>query len=74
MADILIEINECPNGHGYRCISIGNTRITPSKCCGSWKTVQKWTVDSDELIETIKNASFTSMRETAQQNRRKIYA
>lgn len=44
-----ITIQRCPT-HNYWAITIdtpgvGGTRITPSKCCGSWETVKTWPMD-----------------------------
>jgi hypothetical protein len=85
MAKIRIEINVCPNGHDFYCIATENRRLTPAKCCGSWKTLRYWMVDADELIEDIKKANcdtikgmndaeFDAMREKARKNRSKVYA
>ena len=47
-----IAINKCPK-HGYYMISVeddnGGFRLTGSKCCGSWKTVQRWKVDKSMI-------------------------
>jgi hypothetical protein len=57
---ILLSIDRCPR-HGFNAVSvsgnskIGGTRLTPSKCCGSWKQVQAWDVDVDRLLEDIKS-------------------
>lgn len=79
MARIQIEILECPRGHGFRAIAIGDRRVTSSKCCGSWRTVRSWIVDTDELTKAIDgeiraedDKAFEAMRERARKNRQKI--
>lgn len=54
---VYLEIDECPRGHGYEAImlmsdnpSVGR-RLTPSKCCGSWRTRKRWLVSADNLDE-----------------------
>jgi hypothetical protein len=54
-----LSIDECPR-HGFMAVSIGNkdtgTRLTPSKCCGSWETVHSWKVtsqDIDSMVEEL---------------------
>ena len=48
--------NECPK-HSYKSVSVDliradgsghGTRVTPSKCCGSWSTVRKWMLSASE--------------------------
>ena len=46
-----IEINQC-NEHDHLCIAVGNedgssVRVTPPKCCGSWRTIQRWPLTAD---------------------------
>lgn len=35
----------------------GGTRVTPSKCCGSWPTVKEWTLRKSEWLELSKLAA-----------------
>lgn len=55
-----ISIERCPV-HRFRAIclsgdaSVGGTRLTPSKCCGRWKTEQAWTIDSERLRADIES-------------------
>ena len=53
-----IAIDRCAQ-HNYYAVSINKTwpdgggvgkRLTPSKCCGSWRTVEEWSFTKDELI------------------------
>lgn len=81
MASIKIEILECPRGHGFRAVAFEHRRLTPSKCCGSWRTVQSWTISVDELIKAIDGElgadddhGFEAMRERARRNRAKVLA
>jgi hypothetical protein len=41
-------IDFCPE-HKFYAISIedcdGGKRITPSKCCGRWRTIKRWVID-----------------------------
>lgn len=50
-------INQCPTHSNYWSVSIdddviGGTRITPTKCCGQWDTIQRWPI-TDHMKETI---------------------
>ena len=50
-----ISINKCQK-HGYFSIFLDDesgsgTRLTSSKCCGSWQEVKRWPLTSEELKE-----------------------
>lgn len=59
-----LAINRCPT-HGYWMVAIerkgyGGTRITPSKCCGSWEVVKTWELsvrDWEELANLAQQAA-----------------
>ena len=50
--EVWLEILECPD-HGFLGVSVsGNDlgrRITPSKCCGRFRTKKRWRFVADEL-------------------------
>ena len=54
-----LEIMHC-EAHGFWSIMVnkdsGGTRITPSKCCGSWDTVAKWRMTRDEIRSEVEGA------------------
>lgn len=58
MADVYLGIYECPRHH-YTAIMVeplndsGGTRLTPSKCCGSWTLKKRWKVDAEETVNAI---------------------
>jgi hypothetical protein len=39
----VIRLLRCPT-HGYEALAIGDTRVTASKCCGSWREVKTFTL------------------------------
>ena len=47
--------------HRYWGISIddenGGSRITPSKCCGSWSNVKSWELSEREWLEIAEQAT-----------------
>ncbi len=55
-----LAINECPRHH-HKSICIetedgSGVRITPNKCCGRWKTTNRWLIDASlkaNLIEEL---------------------
>ena len=63
MANKLV-INRCAR-HNFFSVSIdnedGGTRITPSKCCGSWDTVKEWQLSAAQWREIAKLASDASV-------------
>lgn len=73
-------INECPK-HRYRSISIDiiradgtgyGTRVTPSKCCGSWTTVKKWPLSAFEwkqLADEARKAQRAGARRASQESK-----
>ena len=54
-----LAIQRCPVHSSFMAISIeddnGGYRLTPSKCCGSWITLQRWEVSPADLIADIRN-------------------
>ena len=63
-----LAVMRCP--HGVLAVSlddaIGGHRLTSSKCCGRWTTVQRWQVDLDELMgEIATEASEITQRHLA---------
>lgn len=66
-----IAIDRCPE-HNYYAVSINKTwpdgggigqRLTPSKCCGSWKKFKEWSVTKDDLV-AIANDMLAFAKET----------
>lgn len=67
--DLYISILTCSR-HKFFAIAIedeeeNGTRITPSKCCGSWTTVRRWKIDESmredifkELLPGYNDAPF----------------
>jgi hypothetical protein len=56
--ELYLAILVCPI-HRFNAIALeqkscGGYRLTGSKCCGSWETVQRWKVSPKELIDTVK--------------------
>lgn len=49
---VLVEILVCP-AHNYYAVAINDTRVTPSKCCGSWTVLRQWKAVSVSEIEAI---------------------
>lgn len=54
-----LSINRCRQ-HGQTAICLGNgetgTRLTPSKCCGSWSEVEHWKLsprDIDNIVDEL---------------------
>lgn len=52
-------VNICPH-HGFKSLSIddelGGRRLTPRKCCGTWKRIHSWPLTLDlakEMIEEL---------------------
>ena len=47
-----LSINRCP-AHGVWSVSLdqreSGTRLTPTKCCGSWKLRFEWLLEADQL-------------------------
>jgi hypothetical protein len=58
-----LSINRCPVHSDFWSISIDDEicgqRITPSKCCGRWRTVKQWRLDArmiTSMMEKLTNA------------------
>lgn len=49
-------IDRCSK-HDFYAISIGDddtgTRLTPSKCCGSWSTLRSWRFNQEQLQRLV---------------------
>lgn len=61
---VTLAIDHCPR-HGFYSVSLNETsangwgsgrRLTPSKCCGSWKTFREWTMSVRELRDIANEA------------------
>lgn len=61
---VTLAIDHCPR-HGFYSVSLNETaesgwgsgrRLTPSKCCGSWKTFREWDMDANGLREMANEA------------------
>ncbi len=72
-----LAINECPK-HGYRSVTIDQefldgggigSRISPTKCCGSWKVVQSWSLPAFMWESVIREAKL-ALRFTKQQEKK----
>ena len=54
-----LSIDQCLR-HGFYAICIadadGGTRVTPSKCCGSWSEVKSWTLEPSQWRELAEEA------------------
>lgn len=51
---VTVSILRCPS-HGFYCVAVGDRRVTPSKCCGSWsQEVRAWTLDALDLLCDVK--------------------
>lgn len=55
-----LSINVCSR-HGVYSISVdgdnGGTRVTPSKCCGSWSTVKEWKLSERNWLDLASEAT-----------------
>ena len=51
-----VEILRCPRHATFWAIAVNDFRITPSKCCGAWSTVTKWTLDGRRTMADIRKA------------------
>lgn len=52
---ISVELLRCTR-HKVLALSIGDTRVTPAKCCGSWTVVRRWQIDEQDLTGAIIDA------------------
>ena len=68
--------NECPK-HAYKSVSVDliradgsghGTRVTSSKCCGSWTTVRKWMLSASEW-KTLADEARRAQRFAVKQER-----
>lgn len=54
--------------HGFYAVEIGDdsggTRITPSKCCGSWRRIKSWSLSQGDW-EGIANKAKACARKAA---------
>lgn len=55
-SDTIVEILECPKGHGNKAISVNGFRLVGKKCCGQWKTIKKWEVPRATLEQDLTRA------------------
>lgn len=53
MIHIKVEWIKCARGHNVEALSINDTRITTTKCCGSWTTIKTFNVPVENLINVI---------------------
>ena len=72
--------NECPK-HAYKSVSVDliradgsghGTRVTPSKCCGSWTTVRKWMLSASEWKNLADEARRAQRLAARQEKKRKL--
>lgn len=53
-----LSINRCPEHRSYWCVTVDDEdsgyRITPTKCCGSWRVVKSWTLDKGDWLQAAK--------------------
>lgn len=51
-----LSIDECKQ-HGFHAVCIGNddtgTRLTPTKCCGSWTLVKRWKLTPESIDSMV---------------------
>lgn len=57
-----LTIDRCRT-HGYFAVAVddedgGGTRLTPTKCCGSWKTIHSWPLDKNLAEAMIEHAEI----------------
>lgn len=61
---LTISIDTCPKHPKFFAVSVnrgsGGTRLTPSKCCGSWTEVASWAMTPDNLREIAKTLLDTA--------------
>ncbi len=50
---VTVELVECPYGHGGEALVINGTRVTGSKCCGSWATVKEYKVAASDVTAAL---------------------
>lgn len=50
-----LAVNQCPKHPKYYSVSVDDEdfgrRITPSKCCGQWRTLHRWLLSADDWEE-----------------------
>lgn len=56
-----LAINRCPLHANFWSVSVeehdgSGTRLTPSKCCGQWKTVTRWLLTEQDWQEVMRIA------------------
>lgn len=55
---MVLEICQCPVHTEFWSVCIGDegmsTRLTPSKCCGRWRTIKTWNITSGLAEEAIR--------------------
>jgi len=49
---VKVEILLCAS-HSVYAVAIDNQRITPAKCCGSWRSVRTYLVSKSEIRELV---------------------
>lgn len=47
-----LEIVRC-SMHGYYAVVVNDSRISPSKCCGSWSVLRSWTVKKSDITKPL---------------------
>lgn len=47
-----LEIVTC-SMHSYYAVVINDSRISPSKCCGSWAVLRSWTVKKSDITKPL---------------------
>jgi len=59
MRKVKLTIDRCSR-HGFYAVAVmgerTGTRITPSKCCGSWSTIKAWSLSASEWRDIEREA------------------
>lgn len=77
---MLLSICRCPKHPKFWSIGIDEkngigTRVTPSKCCGTWTTIMQWELSKDDwalIAELASNASRTVEQRWIGRGRHKV--
>ncbi len=60
MKKLYLSINQCPHHVSIYSVNFedenSGIRITPSKCCGSWKQLTRWKLTKKDWVRIIEEA------------------
>lgn len=50
--EVKVEILRCPQ-HGFYAVAINDSRVTDSKCCGSWSVIRTWRTLKSNIAKLV---------------------